>query len=401
MTMRILFVGMAHSIHVVRWIAQLRGLGWDVHLFPSQDVVVNPEFQDITIHDAASQEKPEELGSNMRLVDDCWQRLYRWPLPFGGYRTQRFLERHWPLVKDRAWRLAQTIRNIQPDIVHSLEIQHAGYLTLDAHAHLGNRFPTWVVTNWGSDIHLFGRLVEHADRIRAVLAACNYYSCECERDVRLGRDFGFQGAVLPVLPNAGGFDLRRMTSLRQGGSPCERKTIILKGYQHWAGRALTGVRAIGLAAASLKGYRVAVYLAGEDVRIAAELMSHATGIPVEFIAHCSHEEMLRWHGRSRVYIGLSISDGISTSLLEAMVMGAFPIQSNTGGAEEWIRHGENGFIVPPEDPEVVAAAIRQAVTDDALADRAAETNARIAQERLDERVIKPKVIEMYERIAKR
>jgi glycosyltransferase involved in cell wall biosynthesis len=108
--------------------------------------------------------------------------------------------------------------------------------------------------------------------------------------------------------------------------------------------------------------------------------------------------MLRWYGRARVYIGLSISDAISTSMLEAVVMGAFPIQSNTSCANEWISHGSGGFIVPAEDPEIISKAIREAVLNDSLVDNADEINKKLAYERLDEKIIKPQVIAMYKEI---
>jgi hypothetical protein len=41
------------------------------------------------------------------------------------------------------------------------------------------------------------------------------------------------------------------------------------------------------------------------------------------------------------------------------------------------------------------------LSDDGLVDRAAELNLRLARERLDERVIRPQVIAIYERIASR
>jgi glycosyltransferase involved in cell wall biosynthesis len=81
------------------------------------------------------------------------------------------------------------------------------------------------------------------------------------------------------------------------------------------------------------------------------------------------------------------------------VMGAFPVQSNTGCLTELVNDGETALIVPPEDPAEIAAAIRRALSDDALVDRAAELNARLAAERLDYQVIQPRVVEMYERIA--
>jgi hypothetical protein len=57
-----------------------------------------------------------------------------------------------------------------------MEIQHAGYLTLAARAKLSSRFPTWVVSNWGSDIYLFGRLSEHQQKIKAFMSACGFLS---------------------------------------------------------------------------------------------------------------------------------------------------------------------------------------------------------------------------------
>jgi glycosyltransferase involved in cell wall biosynthesis len=138
---------------------------------------------------------------------------------------------------------------------------------------------------------------------------------------------------------------------------------------------------------------------GPDVKIAAELVAQSTGIPIEIVPCCSHEDMLRLQGRARVSIGLSISDAISTSLLEAMVMGSFPIQSNTSCADEWLQNGKTGLLVHPEDPEAVAAAIRHAVSDDALVDHAADVNTRLVAERLDYSMIRSQVIAMYENVA--
>jgi len=388
--MRILFVAMANSVHTTRWINQLTDLGWDIHLFPVEDWGIHPELRNLTVHNFLFR-RPSGLDRSVRVVGS-------WPFPRTSGLARRIVKRFAPSWLDR--KLARTIRILKPDIIHSLEIQHAGYLTLASHEHFGGRFPTWIVTNWGSDIFLFGRLSEHVEKIKAVLSACDYYDCECHRDVELARVFGFKGEVLPVLPNTGGFDIERMHQFRQPGPASARRLIVLKGYQGWAGRALVGLRAIELSADALKGYRVAVYLAGEDVRISAELVSKSTGIPIDIVPHSSHEDMLRLHGRARVSIGLSISDAASTSMLEAMVMGSFPIQSCTACADEWIKDGVTGLIVPSEDPELIAAAISRAVSDDALVDCAAELNTQIARERMDYRLIQHQVIAMYEKVAK-
>ncbi|MBI4523169.1 MAG: glycosyltransferase family 4 protein [Deltaproteobacteria bacterium] len=400
--MRILFVAMANSVHTARWINQLNGRGWDIHLFPVTSVEefgISTELKETTVHHVLFG-KQNGWHPSVREVDDFWPFLKNgWPLSRGSYRARRLVERWIPAWKDRTWALAQTIRKLRPDIIHSLEFQHGAYPVLDARRHLIGKFPPWIVTNWGSDIYLFGRLAEHAERVRAVLASCNYYWCECKRDVGLARSFGFNGEVLPVLPIAGGYEVARFRQLRQPGLISERRLILLKGYGGWAGRALVGLRALELSAAWLKGYRVAVYLASPETKIAAELVSQSTGIPLDIIPPCSHEEMLRLHGQARVSIGLSISDAISTSLLEAMIMGSFPIQSRTSCGDEWLQCGKTGILVHPEDPEGIAKAITRAVSDDTLVDQAAEINAQVAADRLDRCVIEPQVKAMYEKIA--
>ena len=83
-----------------------------------------------------------------------------------------------------------------------------------------------------------------------------------------------------------------------------------------------------------------------------------------------------------------------------MLLGAFPIHSDPESIREWIRDGENGLLVPAEEPQAVLDALRRALTDDNLVDRAAEMNARIVQEQLADTVVRPKVVEMYERVAR-
>lgn len=387
--MRILFVAMPDSVHTARWISQIADQGWDIFLFPVFIARPSPDLRDLTVF--------ESFIPGWRAKENHVHSIW-WTIPFfladfvvsriKGVKTNYFATRA----------LAIIIRWLQPDTVHSLEIQHAGYMTLDAKNIQSKNFPVWIVTNWGSDIYLFERLAEHRPKIEAVLANCDYYSCECERDVRLAKALGFQGITLPVVPDAGGMELGKVSMLKSITPTASRRIIMLKGYQNWAGRALVGLEAMRYCADLLHNYTLIIYMASPEIRIAAELFSRDTKIPVQIISSISHDEMLRWYSRSRIYIGLSISDGISTSLLEAMAMGTFPIQSCTACADEWIVNGQSGLIVPPEDPQAIAEALRQALSDDSLVDRAAEINAQTIAQRLDNSVIKPQVIKMYQDI---
>lgn len=387
--MKILFVAMPESIHTARWISQIADQGWELFLFPSNNARPHADLHNITVF-GSYPVRPSGVAATVKYKT--------WTSP---YLIRDYLEnrvRH-KQTRLRENALAKVIKSVQPDLIQSLEIQHAGYLTLDARKLIpGASFPKWIVTNWGSDISLFGRLAEHEPRIRQVLANCDFYSAECQRDIELARQYGFTRETLPVFPNAGGYDLQAAARLKSPQAPSQRKVIMLKGYQSWSGRALAGLSALRLCVDDLKGYEIVIYSASEDVRIAAELFEQDTNIKVTILPQTSHEEILRNHGRARISIGLSISDAISTSLLDAMVMGSYPIQSCTACATEWIVNGKSGSIVPPEEPWELAAVIKKALSDDRLVDAAALINQKTVNERLDRDKIKPQVVKMYQEI---
>lgn len=384
----ILFVAMPDSIHTARWLEQLNEQGWDIHLFPSTLIpVLHPRIRQLTVHYFLHSQQILDTNCSKNAVVKWFERAMYAILRRGFSQ----LSHYW-----RSRQLAKLINCLQPNIVHSLEIQHAGYLTLAAKARIKTQFPTWIVTNWGSDIYLFGKMPQHQDKIRQVLASCDYYACECERDVQLAKVFGFNKTVLPVFPNTGGFDLVNMKKMRNKQLTSTRKLIMLKGYQHFAGRALIGLQALATCADVLQGYTIAIYSANKLVIKETALFSQKTGIATKIIPQgTAHDDILAFHAKARLSIGLSISDAISTSLLEAMVMGSFPIQSCTACADEWIAHGVSGMIVPAEESEIIAMWIRKVLLDDELVDKAAHINWQTALARLDDAVLKQQAIAIY------
>ena len=386
--MKILIIAFADNIHTARWMNQICNQDSEIYLFS------NHNHQKIS----------STLRTNIKIVKaNIFKYLQYYLLKIINQIVYR--KKHKEVNEHlydvfRAKQIHQFIQQKKPDIIHSLEFQNSCYLTLfTKQKYYQNKpFPKWIVTNWGSDIYLFGRIKKHQDTIRQVLAECDYYSCECHRDIKLAQDFGFQGQFLPVFPNTGGFDLELTSKLRQRGLTSQRKIIMLKGYQTWAGRALFGLRALERCADMLQGYHIYVYSARtEDIQIAIELFEHSTGIDITAVPlGLSHNTILELHGKARISIGLSISDGISTSLLEAIVMGAFPIQSWTACANEWLVDGETGLLVPPEDVEVIESAIRKVLTDDQLVDTAAKKNYDLAKLKLDSKDLQRKATQFYQ-----
>jgi glycosyltransferase involved in cell wall biosynthesis len=381
---------MPDSVHAARWVGQLRENDWDIHVFPVSEQPWHPSFRDVTSYGLSSK-RPPSLDPSVRL---------RGILPTARTaRLRHYWRRAFPQSLKRSSFLAALIRRLQPDVVHTLEIQHAGYLTREARGKLDGRFPPWIVSNWGSDIHLFGRFPEHKQRIRDVMTASDYYAAECNRDIELGRRFGFQGEIFGVFPVGGGFDIQEMQSFRRPGRTSARRVVVLNGRQDPFGQAIMGLRALALCADALRGYRIVVPLATPDVQSEAERVGRETGLEIEAQSDwVTRERILALYGGARVSIRLGVSDGASHTLLEAMPLGSFPIIAHTACADEWIVDGESGLIVPPSDPQLVADALHRALTDDALVDAAAERNAAVAAERLDAGVIRRQVVRRYEEV---
>ena len=99
--------------------------------------------------------------------------------------------------------------------------------------------------------------------------------------------------------------------------------------------------------------------------------------------------------KAKVYIGISKSDGISTSLLEAMALGAFPIQSNTSCANEWILNNKTGYILPPYNIKLISKKILLAINNDKQVDLAAKLNWKTIVNKADSNKIKKIIRKIY------
>jgi glycosyltransferase involved in cell wall biosynthesis len=279
--------------------------------------------------------------------------------------------------------LARLIRELKPDLVHSMEFQHCGYLSLRAKELYGENFPKWLATNWGSDIFYFQRFSDHRAQIIRLLSSIDFYSCECERDIAIARELGMTCKALPVLPNSGGFNLPHLESLKTGTPASQRKLIMVKGYEHFAGRAMIALDVLEAIAASLEGFEVVMFSVSAEPRKRAIELKNQGKLNIRVIDWATHDEILSHFGQARIYLGVSISDGVSTSCLEAMAMGAFPIQTNTACCDEWFEDGIGGFVISAEDPEKIRQCVERALFDDGLVNSAEAINALTVKSRLD------------------
>jgi glycosyltransferase involved in cell wall biosynthesis len=74
-------------------------------------------------------------------------------------------------------------------------------------------------------------------------------------------------------------------------------------------------------------------------------------------------------------------EGFPVTIVEAMLAGLPVVATDVGSVDEAVRPGETGWIVPPEDPTALAAAIEELVADPAAAAAMGARARAIAEER--------------------
>lgn len=381
----ILVVAMPNSVHTARWLNMVRSPHLRFVLLPIYPSPLSPALRDwrhvLTGEDLAALgpedvgvfEPPAELDA---AAAETNARI--------GYRSwvPSFLPPNTPFAQP--FHLMEAVRRFRPALVHSMEVQMAGYLCLATREHFAAEFPPWLLSNWGSDIFLYRKLDEHRPKLERLAQLIDAYLAECRRDSQIIRHMGFDGVVLPPIPASGGMSFDQLPAIEELTRPSTRRQILVKGYHGWSGRAMHILAALRMAAPSLRGYQIRVTLASPDVVTASRRLAEETGLAIFNDTYFpSHADVLERTSRSRMTIGFGISDGISTTLLEAMAMGSFPIQSDTSCGAEWIDNGRTGFLMSPHDITALAEAIRRAATDDALVDAAFPVNRATVEARWD------------------
>jgi hypothetical protein len=336
---RILVVGMADSIHLARWLMQFKDKGYLFRLVSSSPHRrIHPQIKGMLAEGKASGIEISIPWVSAKLSLPLWL-LDR----FTGNLLRGLVVR-------------REILKFKPDLVHALELQNAGYSTAVAYRGLAkDKRPKLLITNYGSEIVWFRKFPAHLQKLKELMILADAFSAECGRDARLAKEIGFDGQVMETIPVSGGVKIDS-ASIENQTVDESRRTIVIKGYQNVWGQALIALKAIESVADELSSYRIELFSCNQKTVQAARRLKKVTGL--EIITHkkhsLSHKQVLEVMKGSLAYIGLSTSDGISTSMIEAMSQGAIPIQSNTSCGNEWLTNGEDGFLVEYQDWEAVA-----------------------------------------------
>lgn len=369
--LKILLVGMADSIHLSRWISQ----------FDNSDLIF--EVVSSSPHRRIQRGIKSRIDISRRVSMGFVSRYLSLPM----WVADRVLS-DWVRGIYIAWRVFM----FKPDIVHVHELQNAGYATRRAFQIIKREKPKLIVTNYGSEIVWFSKFNAHRKKLKALLEITDAFSAECTRDYDLAREIATGFESLPLMPVAGGLSIR-------SGPEMARNKIAIKGYENHWGKALAVLDAVSSLRGNVSKFEIVLYSCNRPVIRAAKRAAKSSNIKITTFRKgaLSHRQVLDLFETSLVYIGHSLSDGISTSMLEAMAMGAIPIQTDTSCADEWIVDKQTGFLIRPYETELLSSALLAIVSFEFDSDYARKENYKVIRARYDPQKLGQIASKYYER----
>lgn len=105
---------------------------------------------------------------------------------------------------------------------------------------------------------------------------------------------------------------------------------------------------------------IELHIIGEgEQKPVLEESARALGIAekVKFIGRVEHEALAGYYQMAHVFVLPSKNEGMSNSALEALATGLPLLVSGTGGMQELVTDGMNGYFIDPEDPATFAEKI--------------------------------------------
>jgi hypothetical protein len=236
--MKILFISMP-SVHVIRWIENLKDTPYELYWF-----------------DVLGRGKLETLDSVCQYTD--WKK--RKILPIKG---EYFLSKKAPFIYEKIVpflevtaneALEKIILEIQPDIIHSFEMQSCSYPILKTM----RKYPEvkWLYSCWGNDLYYYQQFPDHLKKIKEVLKRVDFLHTDCQRDYVLAKGLGFLGTHVGVIPGGTGYKLDELQTYKLPIG--QRKIILVKGYEHQLGRGLNVIKALHAIQERIQNYEVMV-----------------------------------------------------------------------------------------------------------------------------------------------
>ncbi|MBE6939118.1 MAG: glycosyltransferase family 4 protein [Ruminococcaceae bacterium] len=246
--------------------------------------------------------------------------------------------------------LKKLFSDFTPDVIHA----HTLGLDSGIGAWLKKRFGCpLVVTTHGSDafVPFNSGKKEH---LRHFAKGADTVVCVSSLLERTVRDSGVSEPTEVIL---NGFRVNEVRS-----RPKDPLTIVQAGYLVARKKADITIRAVALLKRDYPDIKLKIIGNGTEEQRFRELAS-TLGVSenVIFTGYLSNPELLAEMSSATFFVMPSINEGFGIVYLEAMANHCVTIGTEGEGIADLIRHGENGFLVPPDSPESISAIISQCI----------------------------------------
>jgi glycosyltransferase involved in cell wall biosynthesis len=128
-----------------------------------------------------------------------------------------------------------------------------------------------------------------------------------------------------------------------------------KGHEYF-------IKALGLLPRHFQGMVIGSFSPPEEARLRAIAKAHCCSDRLKFFPWASRDEVVRRLDETTVFIFPSLwEETLGIVGIEALARGVPVVASDLGGVGEWLRHGQNGYLVPPKSPEAIRDAVLRLV----------------------------------------
>ncbi len=278
------------------------------------------------------------------------------------------------------WRLARLLRAERVDLAHAY-LFHPNVVTPIAARLAGVRA---IVVSKRSLDRYPGRAARAAVRLGNRLASRVLVNAEAIGRF-VAREEACPTAKMVLVPNGVGdqtldFAGDRAEVRRRLGLPTDTPVAVALSRLAWK----KGVRhLVDAAPRLLEAVPDAHVVIAGDGDLRAELVAQTRALGVEgrvtFLG--TRRDPLDLLRASDVFVMPSVVEGMSNALLEAMALGLPVVATEVGGTPEVVVDGETGFLVPPADPERLAAALAKVLLAPELGRELGAAGRRRIQER--------------------
>jgi glycosyltransferase involved in cell wall biosynthesis len=389
--MRLFFVADGRSPIALNWISYFVEMDHEVHLVSTHPCQPELRLDSLQVIPVAFSEAAG-MGSPSTAGGGGVRRL----LPVG----LRTAIRQWagPLsLSSAARRFKEVVARIQPDLVHAMRIPFEGML-----AALGRvESVPLLVSVWGNDFTLHARsnpVLAHYTRL--ALQGASALHADCQRDIRLARQWGFEpGKSAVLLPGGGGVQLDLFYPLEGKDRAKNQPPTVInpRGFRAYV-QNKAFFQAIPLVLEAHPQARFACPAMADESQARRWVEQLNIANQVELLPRLTRQQMADLLRTSQVAVSPTTHDGTPNTLLEAMACGCFPVAGDLESLREWIIPGQNGLLVDPRSPQDLAQAIITALGDAPLRLSAREQNTRLVAERADYRRVMPQAEAFYRQL---